>query len=85
MVFTCSASSSWSREDIDRLVRDFPCLKDYDIRLSENKNLAGFSYRVVEITINSLEDLVELSKKVDQPLVFDGRDPYIEIYDTWRE
>lgn len=38
-----------------------------------------------QITINSIEELVEFTKTVDCCIVFDGRDNVIEIYDGYRE
>jgi hypothetical protein len=45
------------------------------------------------IEINSMKDLVKLSEVVDQELIIDFRkdeknlygEPFIEIYDDWRE
>jgi hypothetical protein len=37
------------------------------------------------IEINSLEELLELARQCDNPLIVDAKNMDIEIYDTWRE
>ena len=83
MVFECQ--STWNWNDLDELISDYPCLKDYGVRPVEKVNDHGYHYQRIEITVNSLEELVELSKKVGHPLVFNAREPSIEIYDSYRE
>lgn len=71
---------------------------DYDAEEYKSK-LEDFKYEEVEkngrkrsyIEINSLEDLEKISKAVNKELIVDFRsdnyfdEPFIEIYDTWRE
>lgn len=50
----------------------------------------GNTYNAYEIKINTLEELLEFQKYVDQDLVLrenwcDQKRLEIEIYDTWRE
>ena len=39
----------------------------------------------VFIEINSIEELVSLSKELDSPIIVDWNEPGIEIYDNYRE
>jgi hypothetical protein len=73
----------------------------YDYEAEEYKSkLEDFKYEKIidkhgrtrtNIEINSLEDLEKISKAVNKELIVDFRknsdnyEPFIEIYDTWRE
>ena len=83
MIFECQ--STWNWDDIDELVSSYPCLNDYNVRSVEMVSERGYTYNRIEITINSLEDFVELSKKVGQPLILKDVGTCIEIYDSYRE
>lgn len=83
MVFECQ--SVWNWDDIDELVSDYPCLKDYNVRSVVKTSMNGTYYRRIEIDIDSLEELIELSKKVDNPLIVKSKELCIEIYDGYRE
>ena len=83
MVFECQ--STWNWNDIDELISKYPCLKEYDVKMADKVSDYGHHYNRIEIKVNTLEDLIELSKKVGHPLVIDSRDLNIEIYDSWRE
>lgn len=62
---------------------------DSEILLKEYPQLSKFGYRGGRIEVDSIEDLMRLSKEVDCELVIGGdRDPSkprIEIYDGYRE
>lgn len=63
-----------------------PFLGKYKSRLFYKYN-ADLECNILHITINTLEELVELTKIVRQSLILsnDGDTNNIEIYNTWRE
>lgn len=70
MKFILTATSVWSGENI---LKKYPILEKYNIEQN---------YKTY-ITINSLEDLIKLSKDVENELIID--EDNIEIYDDYRE
>ena len=66
-------------------------LQKYGYKAEERKGYSGAIYMVSTIEINSLEDLVNLQKDVFVELVIDftneneNHEPFIEIYDGYRE
>ena len=83
MTFECQ--SVWNWDDIDELTEKYPCLKDYGIKSVVKTSLKGYEYTRLEIEINSLEELMELSRKVGLSLIIKPDEPCIEIYDNYRE
>lgn len=83
MVFECQ--STWNWDDFDELVSKYPFLKEYNVRPVEKESFNGTRYKRIEIDVNTLEELLELSKKAEQPLVINSREPSIEIHDSYRE
>lgn len=83
MVFECQSTWNWS--DLDEILEDYPCLTEYGIRRVDKVGARGYKYERLEIDVNSLEELIELSKKVGQPLIVNHIEPSIEIYDSYRE
>ena len=79
MVFTLD-NTMWSRS----LLKDYPPLSKYGYH---DEEFQLDSYGTAKIVINSIEELVSLSREINQPLIIDiSTDyPHIEIYDTWRE
>ena len=69
-------SLSYMNPDDERLLRDYPVLKNYN-------------YREGSIEIKTIEDLMRLSTEVGHPLVIgNDEDPAnleLEIHDDWRE
>lgn len=63
--------------------KNYPVLNEYELDEKQDKckNIRPY------IRINSLKQLVDLSRKLHQPLIIDaeGDEPTIEIYDDWRE
>ena len=85
--------------DADTLLSYYPCLSDFNLDYPEPPIVLGnpqgirFKERYSYISINSLEELVELMRKTARPLIIgttdfnDGAtaDYSIEIYDNYRE
>lgn len=69
-------SSAYMNPDDERLLRDYPVLKNYN-------------YREGSIEIKTIEELMRLSTEVGHPFVIgndeDPANPELEIYDDWRE
>lgn len=73
-----------SAEDYKSKLEDFEYEEVFDEELERTKTY---------VEINSLDDLKELSEVVDKELIVDFRksdknfndEPFIEIYDDWRE
>jgi len=65
-------------------------LQKYGYKVEEREGYYG-KYEVSTIEINSLEDLVNLQKDINEELIIDftsenpNHEPFIEIYDNWRE
>ncbi len=83
MKILITASSSWGNAaDYKLLLKDF-----------KYEEVGDEDYFKTYVEINSLEDLEKLNEAVDHKLVVDFRkthknfndEPFIEIYDTWRE
>ena len=53
MVFECQSTWNWC--DIDELVKDYPCLKEYGIRRVDKVNDHGDHYSRIAIDVHSLE------------------------------
>jgi SepF-like predicted cell division protein (DUF552 family) len=66
-------------------------LQKYGYKVEERNGYNDARYMVSTIEINSLEDLVNLQKDVVEELIVDftsenpNHEPFIEIYDNWRE
>ena len=66
-------------------------LQKYGYKVEKRNGYNGARYMVSTIEINSLEDLVNLQKDVVEELIVDftsenpNHEPFIEIYDNWRE
>ena len=66
-------------------------LQKYGYKVEERNAYNDARYMVSTIEINSLEDLVNLQKDVVEELIVDftsenpNHEPFIEIYDNWRE
>jgi hypothetical protein len=79
-------TTSWGGFDAEHYKSKLKDFKYEEVR-NESDRLRTY------IEINSFEDLVKLSEVVDQELVVDFRkskknrndEPFIEIYDDWRE
>ena len=102
MKFKVSATSVWdfdSHEPKTKLIKEYPCLKNFGfenilfekpvrnrIRDEEGRLITQFSYEPrydTYITIDTIEQLLELIKVVENPLVITENE--IEIYDGYRE
>lgn len=61
----------------------YPVLNNYEMNEKQDKCKNIKLY----IHINSLKQLVDLSRDLHQPLIIDaeGDEPTIKIYDDWRE
>lgn len=76
-------SSYWDRPDkmdTDFLLRDHPCLKEFNLEV-EN---AGDVYHLF-VQVDTLAQLMELIDKVCFPVIIDYDSLSIEIYDCRRE
>lgn len=66
-------------------------LQKYGYKVEERTGYNGMIYMVSTIEINSLEDLMNLQKDVVEELIIDftsenhNHEPFIEIYDGYRE
>lgn len=84
ILITSTSCFDYEAEDYKSKLKDF----NYEVVLDENGDLLN-----TYIEINSLEDLAKLNEVVDHELVIDFRktnknfndEPFIEIYDYWRE
>ena len=83
MTFECQ--SVWNWANIDELVDDYPCLKDYGVKAVTKTSMRGYETNRIEITINSLEELMDLANRVGFPLILKANENCIEIYDGYRE
>jgi hypothetical protein len=83
LIYNTASWGGFDAEDYKSKLKDFK----YEEVRNENGRLRTY------IEINSFEDLVKLSEVVDQELIIDFRkskknrndEPFIEIYDDWRE
>lgn len=75
MKFKINSSSCWFTDITSEQINK---LKDY--KLNRKKD---FLY----IEINTLEELIQLSKTLDEPIILftDNNNLELEIYDSWRE
>lgn len=75
MKFRINSSSCWF---IDITNEQINKLKDYKLNRKED-----FLY----VEINTLEELIQLSKTLDEPIILftDNNNLELEIYDSWRE
>ncbi len=71
------------------LLRDYPCLKDFEISNYEYKDDERNTFAYLEIELNDISELQELSDKTDRNIIitkrFADEKPELEIYDDWRE
>lgn len=76
-------SSNWFADEV---LSKYPCLKNYSFEWHEDEDRPPSHYSGYGvITINTLEDLIQLMNECDEPLII-SKEPYgIEIYDGWRE
>lgn len=63
-----------NEEEISILLKIYPCLYKYNLNILKN---------TAYIYIDSLNQLMELRKEIDNELIIDS--DYIEIYDSYRE
>lgn len=79
-------SSTWCLDtETDKLIREYPFLKNYNLQITD---LGETSYwkvprKHVHITINTLDELLELQTVAKYPLIITPDE--IEIYDGYRE
>ena len=82
VLITATSSCGYEAEDYKSKLEDF--------KYEEIRNEWGDLLKTY-VEINSLEDLTKLSEAVDKELIVDFRkdnytdEPFIEIYDDWRE
>lgn len=74
-------------DSYDQLMRNYPQLKNYKIEKSElrDSETNELLFEPMEIEISSIEELVKLSKELDQRLIVDGNGEIITIYDFFIE
>ena len=81
-----STSFGYNPQD---LLRDYPCLKEFKISDYEYKDDEGNTFAYLEIELNDISELQELSDKTDRNIIitkrFADEKPKLEIYDDWRE
>lgn len=85
------------RSGYDEMLSKYPVLEEFSATKVTSKNWAGRTLDVVYIEIKTLEELNELATKIDKPIIFQPEDspdekslykitePYLEIYDDYRE
>lgn len=80
MKFRIFATSVWGfyGREIDNLVKAHKNLKYFDLEYDEKSNKTY-------ININTLEELINLSKKIKIDIILDGDGKSLEIYDDYRE
>lgn len=80
MKFRIFATSIWGfyGREIDNLLKAHKNLKDFDLEYDEKSDKTY-------ININTLEELINLSKKIKVDIIFDGDGKILEIYDDYRE
>jgi hypothetical protein len=65
--------------------------KREEVKQAEELKKLGFTFRNAfingqpSIDIGSIEELIELSKQLECPLIIDYRNDYLEIYNDYRE
>nr|DAF69669.1 MAG TPA: hypothetical protein [Bacteriophage sp.] len=68
---------------LNDIIQNYPILNNYklDEKQDEYKNIKPYIY------INSVKQLIDLSKQLRHPLIVNAEReiPEIEIYDGWRE
>ena len=79
--------------DIDEFVKTHPILEDYKLKV---KNI-GHRVNFYTIEINSIKELLNFKKDIEEPIIIDSLNSYIkqylpeevnysiEIYDTYRK
>ncbi len=72
------------------LLRDYPCLKDFEISNYEYKDDEDNVFTYLEINLNDEMELQELANKTDRNIIIiteelTNEKPELEIYDDWRE
>lgn len=78
-------------EDIEKLEDLRLDLNKYNVSLESKINRFGKEQKYAVIEINSLEELIKLTKEHGQIVLNAGNSSYVkgmldlEIYDTWRE
>lgn len=65
------------KPDYEKMLKTYPALVDYNFRVAKSGN----SY----ITITSLEQLMQMTKEIDQEIILSPNDDGIEIYDNYKE
>lgn len=102
MLYRIYSSSIWcSDKDKEnaKILGEYPCLKDFGMKLVEYEDQAFHRIRDengkyisqpvtkvfyrIYIELNTLEEFQKLQAAIDQPLIFFGDE--IEIYDGYRE
>lgn len=102
MLYRIFSSTIWCSDkdnEVVKILSEYPCLKDFGMRLveyeeqtfvrirDENGNYISQpvtkAFHRIYIELNTLEDLQKLQAAIDQPLIFFGDE--IEIYDGYRE
>lgn len=76
MIFNIINTEGWS--ELDK--KYYEMLKPFSLKISESNEAT--------IELNTLQDIIDLEEKVDEYIIvtsFNGENPTIEIYDTWRE
>lgn len=74
---------TYYHQSLNDIKKKYPVFDNY--KLDEKQNEHGDPK--LYIHINSLKQLVELSRDLHHPLIInaEGDEPTIEIYDDWRE
>ena len=85
------------RSEYEKMLSKYPVLEEFNATKVKAKDWDGRTLDVVYVEIKTLEELNELATKIDEPIIFqpeDGpdekafyriREPYLEIYDNYRE
>lgn len=81
----------------EKLLSKYPVLEEFSATKVKSKDWDGRTLDVVYVEIETLEELNELAIKIDKPIIFQPEDrpnkkafyrvtePYLEIYDNYRE
>ena len=90
MKFKIEAVSVWEYHKLDKfkkLIERYPCLNDIGFEIEKYITNEGVLYYEAFVHIDSLDQLLELSKQVDEELIIHHNfgEPRIEIYDGHRE
>ena len=85
------------RSEYEKLLSRYPVLEEFNATKVKAKDWDGRTLDVVYVEIKTLEELNELAIKIDKPIIFQPEDrpdkkafyrvtePYLEIYDNYRE